>query len=194
MIEKFLKAKHWQVFLLTFGLPFVLQIFTMSWIFSSVFEAENPDPAQMLPMISIFPLLGLVFIAIQFSWNWSVVMGLDRIIPPEYRLNLRAFRVFFFIPMIYALIFSLSFLFLMNDTYPNPIFLLVVIPVHLFSMFCIVYCSYIVAKSIRTAEEGQTVHFSDYVAEFFMLWFFPIGVWLLQPRINQLAERIHSDF
>ena len=29
--------------------------------------------------------------------------------------------------------------------------------------------------------------FYDYAGAFFLLWFFPLGIWILQPRVNALA-------
>jgi len=58
--------------------------------------------------------------------------------------------------------------------------------VHLFSMFCLFYCLYFIAKALKTVELQRPVTFSDYAGEFFLLWFYPVGVWILQPRINQI--------
>jgi putative effector of murein hydrolase LrgA (UPF0299 family) len=66
----------------------------------------------------------------------------------------------------------------------NMLFL--VIPLHLFSMFCMFYQLYFVSKTIKTAELKRKVTFSDYLGEFFMIWFFPIGIWIIQPKINRL--------
>lgn len=62
------------------------------------------------------------------------------------------------------------------------------VPLHLFSMFCIFYCLYFNAKALKTVEWQNTVTFSDFAGEFFLIWFFPIGVWIIQPRINKLFD------
>ena len=62
----------------------------------------------------------------------------------------------------------------------------VIFPLHIFSMFCIFYCLYFVAKTIKTIELQRQVTFSDFAGEFFLIWFFFIGVWILQPRINKM--------
>ncbi|WP_238388512.1 hypothetical protein, partial [Christiangramia aestuarii] len=68
------------------------------------------------------------------------------------------------------------------------ILLLFIIPLHLFSMFCMFYLLYFVSKTIKTVELKRSVTFSDFVGEFFMIWFFPIGVWFIQPRINKIIS------
>ena len=64
----------------------------------------------------------------------------------------------------------------------------VIIPLHLFSMFCIFYCLYFVAKTFKTVELQREVSFSDFAGEFFLFWFFPIGIWIVQPKINKMIE------
>jgi hypothetical protein len=53
-------------------------------------------------------------------------------------------------------------------------------------MFCIFYCFYFTAKVLKTVELQKPVTFNDYAGEFFLIWFFPIGIWFIQPRINRL--------
>ena len=64
----------------------------------------------------------------------------------------------------------------------------VIVPLHLFSIFCIFYSVYFVAKTFKTVELQREVTFSDFVGEFFMLWFYPIGIWIIQPKINKMIE------
>ena len=51
-----------------------------------------------------------------------------------------------------------------------------------------------VAKTIQTAESQRTVSFGDYIGNFFLIWFLPIGVWILQPKINELVATDPSTF
>jgi len=57
-----------------------------------------------------------------------------------------------------------------------------------FLLFCMFYCLYFNAKALKAAEWQRPVTFSDFAGEFFMIWFFPVGIWILQPRINKLFE------
>ena len=54
------------------------------------------------------------------------------------------------------------------------------------------YNLYFVSKSLLIAETGKSATFSEYAGEFFLLWFYPIGVWLIQPRINRLYVKTQS--
>jgi len=55
-------------------------------------------------------------------------------------------------------------------------------------MFCIFYSLYFIAKELKSVELQKPVTFSDFAGEFFLLWFFPIGIWIIQPRINKIFE------
>jgi hypothetical protein len=111
-------------------------------------------------------------------------------------MKVTLFKVFFFIPLIYilAITVSIPLLFVgginhLKDPSPLVIGFSVIIPLHLFSMFCIFYNLYFVAKTIKTVELQRQVTFSDFAGEFFLIWFFFIGVWILQPRINKFYNQ-----
>jgi len=46
-----------------------------------------------------------------------------------------------------------------------------------------------VAKTLVRAERNANVNSSDFYGEFVMMLFFPIGIWLLQPRINEIHAK-----
>jgi len=56
-------------------------------------------------------------------------------------------------------------------------------------MFSLLYNVYFVSKTLVQAETGKPASFYDYAGPFFLLWFFPVGVWFTQPRINRLYEQ-----
>jgi hypothetical protein len=47
-----------------------------------------------------------------------------------------------------------------------------------------------VAKNIKSIEIKHEAKFQDYSKIFFGLWFFPIGVWFIQPRIRNIVNGI----
>ncbi len=69
----------------------------------------------------------------------------------------------------------------------------IIVPMHLFSMFCIFYSLYFVAKTFKTVELQRETAFSDFAGEFFLIWFYPIGIWIIQPKINKIVETSNDD-
>ena len=197
MTDKFLKAKHWQLFLLTFGIPMIFQFVMIGSVISDIAVHENPDPAMMFKFMKFFPVIMILYMAVFFGWYWSVAIGLQKKVPENVTMKVRKFKVFFFMALIYFIIFLTVFSVSMNglfSTNPEPNFgliggLFVVIALlHLFAMFCIFYSLYFVAKTFKTVELQREVKFGDFAVEFFMIWFYPVGIWIVQPKINKMIE------
>ncbi|HEY5750880.1 MAG TPA: hypothetical protein VIU12_32680 [Chryseolinea sp.] len=202
----FLKAKHWHLFLLTFGLPMVFQFVMMGTVFASIAKGtQPPDPSTMFNFFKFFPVLMIVFTGTFFGWFWSIAIGLQDKIPANVKMKTKKFKIFFFIPIAYLLLFSIGFGAVMGampdmiegGTQPDGRLILgimgIIFPLHLFSIFCIFYSLYFVAKTFKTVELQRETTFSDFVGEFFMIWFYPIGIWVIQPMVNKLAERDHTS-
>jgi hypothetical protein len=201
MISLFLKAKHWQLFLLTFGIPLALHIITMVTMFIKVFNDETPDPTVMFGYFKLFPVIIIFFVAIFFGWFWSVAIGLQSKIPTHIKMNVARFKIFFFIPLIYILtiaIFLVKLFSSLSETTSasHAEFMMrsfaFIVPIHVFSMFCIFHTLYFVSKTFKTVELQREISFSDFAGEFFMLWFYPVGIWIIQPKINKMAEEVES--
>lgn len=180
---KFLKLKHWQLFVLLFGVSFILQIIT----FSSIAITNNPKI-----LAYIFPITTIIFLGLFLSWFYSMGVNFHKKLPKTVNMNLKKFKIFLIIPMVYIFFLSIYQTQMISKTIsneqPNPTAFALIIPIHLFSMFCIFYCMYFIAKEFKSIELQKPVTFSDFVGEFFLLWFFPIGIWILQPRINKIFE------
>ncbi|MGK4566753.1 hypothetical protein [Flavobacterium sp. 3HN19-14] len=204
MINLFLRAKHWQLFLLTFVLPIVSHIILMAMLFSELIKYQTPpNPEVMAPFFKIFPLIMLLFTIFQFGWIWSVVIGLQKKLPAGIIMKVRRFKILFFIPLFYIVFLCvfMSFVFdgilqLQHSQMPNPALFIgvfvIFIPLHLGSMFCIFHNIYFAAKTIKIAELQRQPKGDEFIGEFFLTWFFPVGVWFLQPRINRLSEEIQE--
>jgi hydrogenase-4 membrane subunit HyfE len=128
-----------------------------------------------------------------FGWFWSVAIGLQRVIRDEIKLKVNKFKIFLLIPVVYMIFFLGFFMPAFTSGGPNPGIFAVIFPLHLISMFCIFSSLYFVAKTFKTAELQRNVTFSDFAGEFFMIWFFPIGIWIVQPKINKMIkEKAHT--
>lgn len=196
----FLKAKHWQLFLLMFGIPILSQMFVMGNMISQIGENNPPDMSFMLKYFSLLPFIMVLFLGTFFGWFWSIAIGLKHKIPQDIKMKTTKFKIFFFIPLVYILLFvtllgiSMSWIVTGVNSGIQPdfvnigLFISIIFPLHFFSMFCIFYCFYFVAKTIRTIELQRECSFSDFAGEFFLIWFYPIGIWIIQPRINKIAE------
>ena len=180
-----LRLKHWQLFLLLIGLPLIMDII----LIVTMITAENPFPS----MIFIFPIVMIICMTIFFGWFYALGTNLHKRLPGSVKMNLTRFKIFLFIPIAYILFICLFMIFVLNRTIadeeaPNVGLFGFIIPIHLFSMFCIFYCLYFNAKALKAVELQRPVTFGDFAGEFFLIWFYPIGIWIIQPRINNLFD------
>ena len=190
-MTKFLTLKHWQLFVLLVGIPLVFQFITLGAIILSIL---SNDPTKIS---YFFPLMMILFIGLFFGWFYSLGTNLHKKLPETAPMNLTKFKIFLFIPVAYMLFISIftssMFSTISSDRQPNLAIFALIVPLHLFSMFCIFYCLYFNAKALKTVEWQKSVTFSDFAGEFFLLWFFPIGIWFIQPRINKLFDNSEAQ-
>jgi hypothetical protein len=195
MIEKFLKAKHWQLFLLVFGIPVIFYFVIMGSMFATMIKNPHPDPSFMVGYMKFFPFIIIAFSAVLYGWQWSVAIGLQSKVPQNIKMKVTRFKTFFFIPLVYILCIVTVMSWTMGNIMQHAEvpdvrlfawFMAIVVPMHLFSMFCIFYSLYFIAKTFKTVELQREVTFSDFVGEFFLIWFYPIGIWIIQPKINKM--------
>lgn len=173
-----LRLKHWQLFLLTWGLPILMNFFTFS----------NPGL-----IIKLFPVMMIVFAIGIFGWVWAISTELQTKLPTDVKLNVGQFKILFLIPIVYilGLTIRMSYNFYggqsgQGDDIGGVIGLIIFL--HLLSMVCIFLGLRFAAKTMKSVELGRMAKFGDYAGEFFLIWFSPIGVWVLQPRLNKLTE------
>lgn len=196
MIKIFLKAKHWQLFVLIFVLPIILQFIVMGFLMSSFMREAEPDFSVMFHYMKYFSVIMIFLMTVFWGWLGSIGIGLQNKIPENIKMKVKNFKALFFIAFVYYLSFMVfinilltnGFLFSVTD-YGFPvmgIIVLLIFPLHLFSMFCMLYSVYFVAKTIKTVELQKEVGFKDFVEEFILILFYPIGLWVIQPKINKI--------
>jgi hypothetical protein len=183
-MRKFLEAKHWQLFCAMFAIPF---------IYDALFFPQSSSKRTVY--FDCLELLASICLMLIFGWFWAIAIKLQHKIPGSIQMKTTKFKILFFISLIYI---SIMFIFIsfVSRLLPGDlgqydtayeIVIIGVITLPLFSMFGIFYCMYFAAKTLKTAELQREVNFREFANEFFMLWFYPIGIWFIQPRVNKLS-------
>jgi hypothetical protein len=174
-----LRLKHWQLFALTWGVPIAINIYSFV------------DPTIIF---RLFPAMMFVFMVMVFAWIWSVCTVLHKHLPPGVDLNLVQFQLMFAIPIVYCL-FILGWINIATFTGEygsgydvGASITIAIIVMHLVSIACILLGVRFAAKTLKSIELGRLAKFGDYAGEFFLIWFSPIGIWVLQPRLNRLTN------
>lgn len=183
-MRSLLNARHWQIFLLTIGL-----IILVNYAGSVAGRATHQfGPARILGS----QIAMVIYMCALLGWIRAIVFGLQSHIPPGAEINTGIFRILSIVPFVFIFAFAVMVSFkvmapgLIHVTNPVAVVILFVLfPV--FSMFCIFYSMYYSAKALKSVELQRRVNFGDCFGEIFLTWFFPIGVWILQPRINRIV-------
>jgi len=167
----FLRAKHWQIFILLWG----------------VYSIAGVGFVENSPRIPLFSEAAILFFELSLAgWLWSVGSFLFSIDDPAYRLNIYFFR--------FAIIFAGVYLpsFFAFPLSRKPIVDVLAFPLFLFAVFCWAYAYYFVSRSLVAVEEGRAVTRMDYGPTMGLFWVGFIGVWGIQPRINRLYRLHHT--
>ena len=129
-----------------------------------------------------FVLLGgtVLYMICVLAWFWSMGSFLGSITTSELKLKEGFFR--------FALVYSAVYMFIFFTVIliPGPSKAALIVPLHLLCMFCLFYILYFVSKTLALVELGKAVTFYDYAGAFFLMWFYPVGVWFIQPKVNRL--------
>jgi len=184
MLRYLLHARHWQVFLFSFGILVLYRIIAVLTVFAGTGGGRQPDTSLIEGFASVYPLFVFLALLVYFLWIWAVAKHLNPLIDPQWRPPLLRFRLFFFLSLFYILAL-LVWVMLRGGLPFEYIYLL---PVHFLVMCAFIYCVFFAAKTIRLVELQRKLIFQDYFGEFVMVAMFPIGIWLLQPRVNRLAK------
>lgn len=198
----FLRAKHWQLFIPLLVIPFVIMILFGMIVAFTVINQNPKGPEDIIWIFYFFPIVFAVSSFVQFGWLWTVITKLSALVPKnQVKFPIGRIKFFFIIPIIYFCLIPFYIVFVIqsfshqriDDLIEIAILGIFVFIFHFFSIFCILHTFFFVAKTIRSAELQRNTTFSDFAGYFFLTWFFPVGVWFLQPKINALINQ-ENDF
>ena len=174
--QLFLRARHWQLFTLFMGLYLVGAVF----IFAGELGAAPKWGGVSVGLIAAGALT--VFWMLSFmAWIGSMGIFLNTLKEPSARLSTR----WLWFALIYASIYIFIFVAIFFSS-NAPAAGWGILPLHLLAMVCIFYAMYWAAKSLAMVEKPGRVSFYDCAGPLFLIWFFPLGVWFIQPKINRL--------
>ena len=195
-MDLFLRAKHWQLFVAFVVLPFIIGMVFMINMLMNILPDSEPDPIKIFSHLKFFPLVVILFMAGKMCWQWAVAIRLQRLAPPGVQFRNTAFQIFFwFVMLFYPVLFFCMFSFINSiataGRMVDPkdfVWFIAIFPLSLFNTFCMFYCYYYSAKTYKTVELQRDVTMSDFILECVLIWFFFVGVWILQPKINKMID------
>ncbi|MCB2378929.1 hypothetical protein LGH70_15115 [Hymenobacter sp. BT635] len=167
MNDVILRAKHWQVFLLLLA-PHVASWYTTS-----------PFTDRILDLVSVFVLM---------AWVVLQVNALNQL-----RANLEGYSVTWFLINVFVVLTAWSYSSISED----PDFYISGTKwqvsgmgslAFLYIVFAYLHVHWFPGSMLKATETGERTDASQGLKAFLLYFFWPIGVWLIQPRLNKLWE------
>lgn len=159
----FVRAKAWQLFLL-FIVPSVL--------------IQLPGPELLNPFVAISVVTPILMFCVG-GWMWSIgTLSNDRL-AGSLKKSTRIYSGGLLFAFIYTSLFEILVLVL-------HIPFQIILPLHLAAMFFMFYALWFTAQQFMTLQRQEPSKFMDFSGPFFLMWFFPLGVWFIQPKVNEL--------
>ncbi len=170
----FLKARHWELFLML-SLPTI-----MSLMF------DIPFKPLLVASIGLFLLLVL------FAWMFSIGYWCNRHLPETRRRHPLPFAIGLVLPIVYVLMYIFLYLPVLEQggaPEKPPLWLL---PMHMLSMVGVFYGLWYSARALKSLQENEDADFLIFSSTFFLFFIFPLGVWLIQPEVNRLYHQLEQ--
>ncbi len=171
-----LRLKHWQFFLLIILVPLLIAIG-----FSYILHPIGQHGFHLVSTITP----GIFFWVLLFSWLINAIKILD------YQNQILTKRQLFVVKYsVYFLIFYALKLLNIDlqlwTYYPTLIpFEILSILTHFLVFFLFFYFIFLLAKSFAVKKHGLDYRLEDLIIEIIKIYFFPVGIWFLQPHINE---------
>ena len=133
----------------------------------------------------IYPFVNLIFFAVFLGWIYSVGNEIGiRLNKKSSNLNL--FRICIIITLFLSLVASFyqRISVIIDLDFGHPLFKGLAV----FVILAVFYCFYFVSNVLVSMEKKRNVSFNEHRLEFFLFFFFIVGVWILQPRIRAIVN------
>ena len=169
-----LRLKSWQLFFLIILPSLLVQI---------DFLTKN---LVCLTLISIFP--GTV----QVGWIYAIGVSMHTLLPQNLKPAILYFKISCLVILL-GIIFAdfYSTFFINHNIYELFLsHLWIFIPISLYLFWSYLYIFMFTARMVESAIEGKLVKRSDSLKVFWWFWFFPIGIWYIQPSV----QRVLNDY
>ncbi|MGI9272392.1 MAG: hypothetical protein ACR2QT_11495 [Woeseiaceae bacterium] len=149
---------------------------------------QPPDLEKLDAMMGNVMIATALLMAVLFAWLLSIGLVANKHIKKSIRPNHRRALWFAGFAMAYPIFVRFAWPMPSGGSEPQ-VPMGIIIPMHLLAMVAIFYVLGFAARNLIMAERQEPVTFFDYSGPFFLIWFFPIGVWFVQPRVNRLVSQ-----
>lgn len=196
----FLRAPHWKIFLIQLSPALLIPIIILIFFASSGFNEFEPTNWSILILI---PLLIVGMVAFQLSYLWSIGNKLQPLLPEGVSMDPKYFNIALAVPLagvvITMMVVAVTILTAdENFMEPEPFFGLSFVFIIFYMLFALLamlsgfYQICFLAKLVKTLELQREVRLEEYLLECVLFWFYIVGIWFIQPKLNQFVEQMEN--
>ncbi len=176
-----LKLKNWQLFLISFILPWILSFLYLFFVDLETFEAFD----------KLMGAISLMYYSVFLAWNYKVVKTFNKNFDALTKKQVKRLDWLIAILVIYILYLTTHISKFFPDSVIVSILLWILILTASFAFLYIVFCT---AKTLKYIQLKNQLRTSDIIIEMLVIFYFPIGVWWLQRKVNRYYNEIKSTY
>ncbi|MDB5122146.1 MAG: hypothetical protein JWP94_275 [Mucilaginibacter sp.] len=133
-----------------------------------------------------------LFVCIYIGWIYSIGTSMNELIPTNVRPRAAYFKASCLLVSLWIIVIIMIFggySIDQNNYRSYGYWLWVLLPLHLYLTFSLIYIIYFAAKMLTSVIDGEIADFSTSYKLFFAIWIYPIGLWFIQPVIQKILSR-----
>lgn len=186
----FLELKHWQLFLMVVGIPILSGILD-----ALILVSGAGDTFSFRIFLNFLNILAMWFF---YLWIWSVGSILGNRVENKEDLpkNVTLFPWILLVSLLTSTALVIWYWWDLygpaingnQDTMLDQSYITLVLLAFI-AIVCLFVSLNFMVKILVIAERNSLVKPNDFFSEYVMAVVFPIGIWILQPRIDKLSRR-----
>ena len=174
-----LRLKNWQLFFISFILPWILSFSYLFFVDLETFMAGD----------KLIGAVSLMYYTVLLTWNYKVIKTFNGKWNALTKKQIKRLNWL----IVVLVIFILHFVTNIGDSYPDLIIIRILSFLLTFTApFSFIYIVFCTAKTLKYIQLEKQLRTSDIIIEMFVIFYFPIGVWWLQRRVNKYYNEIKS--
>ncbi|MDP9080896.1 MAG: hypothetical protein M3O71_26045 [Bacteroidota bacterium] len=161
-MDLLLRFKPWQLFVILL-IPWVLSWFSS---FTGIWDS--------------------LFLLIYVGWAYAIGIKMNALIPENKRPGVKLFKINFWLLVVFTVLVVNILVYTRAIMDNNTIFSIVFAAVFIYLILSIWMFA---ARMLESMIEGYVVNRSDALKGFFCFWFFPFGIWYIQPAVQRVLAK-----
>jgi hypothetical protein len=144
----------------------------------------------MIPSDTLWGTISFFGVVLYIGWIYAVGCSMNKSIPQRLRPQKSYFKFscLFILVALFGVMLTGGYNINQDNIQDYGYKAWVLIPFSFYLIWSMLYIFAFAARMLESVIEGQVVGFSDALKAFFGFWFFPIGLWYIQPAVQRILQ------